>query len=155
MCLELNEQLEELMAEIKRTANRVRSRLKAIQQQIEQEESTQNQSADFRIKKTQVQKLLLFTFSTFFCAAFDVVEDVYKSDERIQSRTKFIQVKKTNYRRETVIFQRPMQTANRASTRNHRKSGDRQRNRRNDRTIERWKLANVHGGSFFAKTAEY
>lgn len=68
MCLELNEQLEELMAEIKRTANRVRSRLKAIQQQIEQEESTQNQSADFRIKKTQVQKLRLFTFFNLFFA---------------------------------------------------------------------------------------
>lgn len=50
----LNEQLDELMAEIKRTANRVRTRLKAIQQQIEQEENTQTaQSADFRIKKTQ------------------------------------------------------------------------------------------------------
>ena len=65
MSVELNEQLEELMAEIKRTANRVRSRLKAIQQQIEQEESTQNQSADFRIKKTQVQKIISSVFQNF------------------------------------------------------------------------------------------
>lgn len=49
----LNEQLDELMSEIKRTANRVRSRLKQIQNQIEQEESQSNQTADFRIKKTQ------------------------------------------------------------------------------------------------------
>ena len=53
------------MAEIKRTANRVRSRLKAIQQQIEQEESTQNQSADFRIKKTQVQIIKHLIFKHF------------------------------------------------------------------------------------------
>jgi uncharacterized protein YfcZ (UPF0381/DUF406 family) len=65
LSVELNEQLEELMAEIKRTANRVRSRLKAIQQQIEQEESTQNQSADFRIKKTQVQIITHPIFQPF------------------------------------------------------------------------------------------
>merc|ERR1712012_1439283 len=53
----LNEQLDELMSEIKRTANRVRSRLKQIQNQIEQEESSNNHSADFRIKKTQHSSL--------------------------------------------------------------------------------------------------
>ena len=55
--VELNEQLDELMSEIKRTANRVRSRLKQIQNQIEQEEASNNHSADFRIKKTQVRKI--------------------------------------------------------------------------------------------------
>jgi uncharacterized membrane protein len=52
----LNEQLDELMSEIKRTANRVRHRLKKIQEKIEEEENQANQSADFRIKKTQVYK---------------------------------------------------------------------------------------------------
>ena len=54
---ELNEQLEELMADIKRTANSVRKKLKTIQTQIEQEEAQPEgkQSTDLRIKKTQVQ----------------------------------------------------------------------------------------------------
>ena len=42
------------MSEIKRTANRVRSRLKQIQNQIEQEESSNNHSADFRIKNNSI-----------------------------------------------------------------------------------------------------
>jgi len=51
----LNEQLEELMADIKRTANSVRKKLKTIQTQIEQEEAQPEgkQSTDLRIKKTQ------------------------------------------------------------------------------------------------------
>ena len=54
---ELNEQLEELMADIKRTANSVRKKLKTIQTQIEQEEAQPEgkQSTDLRIKKTQVR----------------------------------------------------------------------------------------------------
>ena len=52
------------MSEIKRTANRVRSRLKQIQNQIEQEESSNNHSADFRIKKTQVCKIRVPLSST-------------------------------------------------------------------------------------------
>ena len=53
-CSELNEQLEELMADIKKTANSVRRKLKSIQTQIEEEASSGNASADFRVKKTQV-----------------------------------------------------------------------------------------------------
>lgn len=46
--------LEDLMADIKKTANRVRGKLKAIEQNIEQEEqSNKSSSADLRIRKTQ------------------------------------------------------------------------------------------------------
>ena len=50
------------MADIKRTANSVRKKLKTIQTQIEQEEAQPEgkQSTDLRIKKTQVQKLIFF-----------------------------------------------------------------------------------------------
>ena len=42
------------MGKIKTTANKVRRKLKQIQGQIEEEAASANQSADFRIKKTQV-----------------------------------------------------------------------------------------------------
>merc|ERR1719282_402853 len=47
------EELEELMAEIKKTANKVRGKLKVIEQTIEQEENSNKTSADLRIRKTQ------------------------------------------------------------------------------------------------------
>ncbi|XP_074603712.1 syntaxin 1A isoform X1 [Brevipalpus obovatus] len=47
------QQLEDLMADIKRTANRVRGKLKGIEQAIDQLEQTNVMSADFRIRKTQ------------------------------------------------------------------------------------------------------
>jgi len=47
------EELEELMAEIKKTANKVRGKLKVIEQNIEQEENSNRTSADLRIRKTQ------------------------------------------------------------------------------------------------------
>lgn len=46
-------ELEELMAEIKKTANKVRGKLKVIEQNIEQEEHSNKSSADLRIRKTQ------------------------------------------------------------------------------------------------------
>ncbi|XP_023313435.1 syntaxin-1A isoform X1 [Trichogramma pretiosum] len=46
-------ELEDLMADIKKTANRVRAKLKVIEQNIEQEEHTNKSSADLRIRKTQ------------------------------------------------------------------------------------------------------
>ncbi|RVE64921.1 hypothetical protein OJAV_G00130520 [Oryzias javanicus] len=46
-------ELEDLMAEIKKLANKVRSKLKSIQQTIEQEEGQNRSSADLRIRKTQ------------------------------------------------------------------------------------------------------
>ncbi|KAI5626429.1 syntaxin-1B [Silurus asotus] len=45
--------LEELMTDIKKLANKVRSKLKSIQQTIEQEEGQNRSSADLRIRKTQ------------------------------------------------------------------------------------------------------
>ncbi|XP_012282554.1 syntaxin-1A isoform X1 [Orussus abietinus] len=46
-------ELEELMADIKKTANKVRAKLKVIEQNIETEEHTNKSSADLRIRKTQ------------------------------------------------------------------------------------------------------
>uniref|UniRef100_A0A1A9UFP4 t-SNARE coiled-coil homology domain-containing protein n=1 Tax=Glossina austeni TaxID=7395 RepID=A0A1A9UFP4_GLOAU len=47
------QELEDLMADIKKTANRVRGKLKGIEQNIEQEEQQNKSSADLRIRKTQ------------------------------------------------------------------------------------------------------
>ncbi|XP_035477608.2 syntaxin-1A isoform X2 [Scophthalmus maximus] len=46
-------ELEDLMADIKKLANKVRSKLKSILQTIEQEEGQNRSSADLRIRKTQ------------------------------------------------------------------------------------------------------
>ncbi|XP_051935232.1 syntaxin-1A isoform X2 [Hippocampus zosterae] len=46
-------ELEDLMADIKKLANKVRSKLKSILHTIEQEESQNTSSADLRIRKTQ------------------------------------------------------------------------------------------------------
>lgn len=46
------EELEELMAQIKKSANKVRNKLKVIEQQLEQDESA-GSSADIRIRRTQ------------------------------------------------------------------------------------------------------
>nr|XP_033799962.1 syntaxin-1B [Geotrypetes seraphini] len=47
------QELEDLTADIKKTANKVRSKLKAIEQSIEQEEGLNRFSANLRIRKTQ------------------------------------------------------------------------------------------------------
>ncbi|KAI4531803.1 hypothetical protein MG293_018317 [Ovis ammon polii] len=47
------QELEDLTTDIKKTANKVRSKLKAIEQSIEQEEGLNRSSADLRIRKTQ------------------------------------------------------------------------------------------------------
>merc|ERR1711971_88556 len=49
----MKQELEDLMADIKKTANKVRAKLKVIEQGIEQEESVNKASADLRIRKTQ------------------------------------------------------------------------------------------------------
>ncbi|XP_067128031.1 syntaxin-1A-like isoform X1 [Centruroides vittatus] len=49
----VKQELEDLMADIKKTANRVRTKLKVMEQNIEQLEQTSMMSADFRIRKTQ------------------------------------------------------------------------------------------------------
>uniref|UniRef100_A0A8C4R5B1 Syntaxin 2 n=1 Tax=Eptatretus burgeri TaxID=7764 RepID=A0A8C4R5B1_EPTBU len=49
----MKQELEDLMADIKKTANRVRSKLKSIEQDIEKEETENRSSADLRIRKTQ------------------------------------------------------------------------------------------------------
>lgn len=50
---ETKQELEDLMADIKKIANKVRTKLKAIEQNIEQEEQANKSSADLRIRKTQ------------------------------------------------------------------------------------------------------
>lgn len=47
------QELEDLMADIKKNANKVRGKLKTIEQNIEQEEQGKSASADLRIRKTQ------------------------------------------------------------------------------------------------------
>lgn len=54
----MKEELEELTAEIKKTANKVRGKLKVLEQKIEQEEETNKSSADLRIRKTQHSTIL-------------------------------------------------------------------------------------------------
>lgn len=49
----VKQELEDLMADIKKTANKVRAKLKVIEQSIEQEEQSNKSSADLRIRKTQ------------------------------------------------------------------------------------------------------
>jgi len=49
----MKQELEDLMSDIKKTANRVRAKLKVIEQNIEQEENVNKASADLRIRKTQ------------------------------------------------------------------------------------------------------
>ncbi|XP_020286183.1 syntaxin-1A isoform X1 [Pseudomyrmex gracilis] len=49
----VKQELEDLMSDIKKTANKVRAKLKVIEQNIEQEEHTNKSSADLRIRKTQ------------------------------------------------------------------------------------------------------
>jgi len=49
----MKQELEDLMSDIKKTANRVRAKLKVIEQNIEQEEHVNKASADLRIRKTQ------------------------------------------------------------------------------------------------------
>jgi len=49
----MKQELEDLMADIKKTANKVRAKLKVIEQSIEQEETVNKASADLRIRKTQ------------------------------------------------------------------------------------------------------
>ncbi|XP_076307137.1 syntaxin-1A-like isoform X13 [Tachypleus tridentatus] len=49
----VKQELEDLMADIKKSANKVRTKLKVMEQNIEQLEQTSMMSADFRIRKTQ------------------------------------------------------------------------------------------------------
>ncbi|XP_028967979.1 syntaxin-1A [Galendromus occidentalis] len=49
----VKQELDDMMADIKKTANRVRQKLKHMEQSIEQLEQSQMMSADFRIRKTQ------------------------------------------------------------------------------------------------------
>ncbi|XP_040566516.1 syntaxin-1A isoform X2 [Lepeophtheirus salmonis] len=49
----MKQELEDLMSDIKKTANKVRAKLKVIEQNIEQEEHVNKASVDLRIRKTQ------------------------------------------------------------------------------------------------------
>jgi len=53
----MKQELEDFMSDIKRTANRVRTKLKVIETGNEQEESVNKASAELRIKKTQLSTL--------------------------------------------------------------------------------------------------
>lgn len=70
------------MGKIKTTANKVRRKLKQIQGQIEEEAASANQSADFRIKKTQVYQNIS-KFILILYLAFHIVAYIYQSYERI------------------------------------------------------------------------
>ncbi|XP_074604508.1 syntaxin-1A-like isoform X2 [Brevipalpus obovatus] len=56
--VKLKHQLDNLMTIIKKNSNVVRSRLKAMEQEIEKMEESGDMSADFRIRKTQHSMLL-------------------------------------------------------------------------------------------------
>ncbi|XP_064620410.1 syntaxin isoform X5 [Lineus longissimus] len=64
-------ELEELMSDIKKTANKVRGKLKVIEQNIEQEEHSNKSSADLRIRKTQ--------YSTISRKFIEVMNDYNKA----------------------------------------------------------------------------
>merc|ERR1719275_316462 len=49
----MKQDLDDMMADIKKTANKVRAKLKVIEQSIEADESVNKASADLRIRKTQ------------------------------------------------------------------------------------------------------
>ena len=49
----MKQELEDLMSDIKKTANKVRAKLKVIEQNIEAEEAGNKMLADLRIRKTQ------------------------------------------------------------------------------------------------------
>ncbi|XP_065347204.1 syntaxin-1A isoform X4 [Cloeon dipterum] len=49
----VKQELDDLMADIKKSANKVRAKLKVIENNIEQEEHVNKSSADLRIRKTQ------------------------------------------------------------------------------------------------------
>ncbi|CAG0921993.1 unnamed protein product, partial [Notodromas monacha] len=51
--IQIKQELEEIMADIKKTAIKVRSELKVIEQSVEEEERTKSSSADLRIRKSQ------------------------------------------------------------------------------------------------------
>merc|ERR1719433_2616399 len=53
----MKQDLDDMMADIKKTANKVRAKLKVIEQSIEADESVNKASADLRIKKTQQSTL--------------------------------------------------------------------------------------------------
>ncbi|PAA92647.1 hypothetical protein BOX15_Mlig016078g1 [Macrostomum lignano] len=67
----MKEELEELMSEIKKAANKVRGKLKVIEQNIEQEETSNKSSADLRIRKTQ--------YSTISRKFIEVMSDYNKA----------------------------------------------------------------------------
>ncbi|WAR03116.1 STX-like protein [Mya arenaria] len=71
---ETKEELEELMNDIKRTANKVRAKLKVIEQNIEQEEHSSKSTADLRIRKTQystISRKFVETMSNYNQAQID------------------------------------------------------------------------------------
>ncbi|MCI4391711.1 hypothetical protein PGIGA_G00137530 [Pangasianodon gigas] len=71
------QELEDLTADIKKTANKVRLKLKAIEQSIEQEEVMNRSSADLRIRKTQELE--------------DLTADIKKTANKVRLKLKAIE----------------------------------------------------------------
>ena len=75
-------ELEDLMADIKKNAHRIRGKLKDIEQIIKEEEQQNKSSADFRIRKTQ--------HSTLSCKFVEVMSEYNRTQidyrERCKSR---------------------------------------------------------------------
>lgn len=69
----------------------VRNKLKKIQIQIEQDEAQPEgkQSTDLRIKKTQVCAKKHRSSTNSF-SAFYLIENIYQSNERVQSRAEHV-----------------------------------------------------------------
>ncbi|CAG2100793.1 unnamed protein product [Medioppia subpectinata] len=76
----MKKQLEDLMADVKRTASKVRDKLKAIEMNIEAMEKSGSMSADFRIKKIQ-HSMLLQKF-------IDVMNDYNKTQVEYREKCK-------------------------------------------------------------------
>ncbi|XP_046363656.1 syntaxin isoform X2 [Haliotis rufescens] len=77
----MKEELEDLMSEIKKNANKVRAKLKVIEQNIEQEEHSNKSSADLRIRKTQ--------YATISRQFIDAMGDYNKAQLDYRDRCKY------------------------------------------------------------------
>jgi len=99
----LKQELEDLMAEIKKTANKVRAKLKVIEQDIEQEEQKTQISADLRIRKTQCTTLSRKFIDTM--NDYNMCQVTYreKCKERIQRQLAITGKSTTNDELETMI----------------------------------------------------
>merc|ERR1712241_437249 len=76
----MKQDLDDMMADIKKTANKVRAKLKVIEQSIEADESVNKASADLRIRKTQ--------HSTLSCKFVEVMTEYNRTQTDYRERCK-------------------------------------------------------------------